>query len=249
MGSTGNSKSSNKYANNPTNDKNDLSGVTSFPDDTVLGNDKAIEAATKWFADDKMSNYIEWTDKLTTDEYDAIRFYTGSGYDELNKELYELSWDKMDDDLKSYASDLYEGINKFELNKAINITRATSASYVFEGTSKWVGENTVADAETIKKAIKENPYKQFNGFQSASTGAEPVFGGNLVIHYVIPPSKGAGAYVQPMSRHGSEREFVINSNAVVKFDPNSVRIDNEERIHVNAEWVGQAYDQHFDKKR
>ena len=244
MGSTGSSKSDSQYVNAPSNDENDISGVATFPDETD-GWNVARDTARDWFANSENSNYTEWVQGLTDPERVAVAFYTDSGYDDLNRDLYETPWDEMSDNLKRQASNLYQAINKFELNQAIEVTRITRANFIFPNVSGRADESYFY-VDTVRKALEDNPYKQFNGFQSASTGYKPVFGGNLVIHYTIPAAKGVGAWVDPISENSGEREFVINTNAVVKFDPSSVRLEDG-IIHVNAQWLGQAQDQAFGK--
>ena len=139
---------------------------------------------------------------------------------------------------KKQATAFYDAINKFELNKAIQVSRGTSLSYI----------GGASNADELKAFLSQTDgVVQFNGFQSASTGPHPAFGGSLIIHYTIPPSKGAGAYVRPISMHPGEGEFTINNNAVVKFDLDSITKKGGS-VHINATWLGQAADQVFNKK-
>jgi len=234
-----------ELAKYPTKDANDLEGVTDFSDSGWSGTDK-------WFANPKLSNYTEWKDGLTGAQMDAIEDYTGSGYSDLNAALYGTNWDDMSDSAKKTASNLYEAINNFELNKAIHVARGAelrqTLGFAYGEVDFYNPEKAV---QQIKNKLAETGgVYQYNGFQSTSTGSYPAFGGGkgLIIHYTIPPSKGAGAYLRPLSMHSGEREFTLNTNAVVRFDPNSV-VYKGGTYHINAEWLGQAKDQKFKKKK
>ena len=224
----------NGLVNTPSDDENDLEGVALFEKSNVNPNSHV----DKWFANPKLSNYTDWQKGLTAEERNAIAFYTGSGYDNLNDDLYNKPWAEMSNSYKEKASNLYNAINKFELNKAIQVSRATYLSYF---------GNAHTTEQFLSVLQQTGGIYQFNGFQSTSTGPKPAFGGDLIIHYTIPPSKGAGAYTRPISEHPSEREFTINTNAVVQFDLSSVKSDGY-HTHVNAVWLGQAADQAFKKK-
>ena len=96
---------------------------------------------------------------------------------------------------------------------------------------------------------KSNGVLQNDGFLSSGADDHGVAiqGSGLVLHFKIPPSKGAGAYVAHLSSLGTlENEYLINNNAVFKFDPNSVHSQGG-KIHVTGEWLGQAKKQSFDK--
>lgn len=232
-----------EFSNYPTNDKNDVKGVTDFDDDSYSGTDK-------WFANSKMSNYSKWAASLTPAESAGFNHYTGSGYGGLNKSLYEVPWSEMSPSQRKTASAVYEALNRFELNKAIHVARGTDINYIFGSDLSYkfkTGDKKSAMA-LMKNALSETDgVMQFNGFQSTAAGYRPPWG-EMVIHYTIPPSKGAGAYVRPISNHASEREFLLNSNAVVKFDTDSLRFENG-KLHVDATWLGQAKDQAFSKKK
>ena len=197
-------------------------------------------ATDKWFANPKMSNYTEWVGGLSKDEKGGLVHYTGNGYGYVNSELYENAWDNMPASAKKMATDIYNGINKFELNKSIPTVRKMPMVYL--GGAK--------NANELKEYLKNNPQQQFNGFLSSAVGDKPTYGhGNLLVHSVCPPSVGAGAYIRPISQLGHEREFLWNNNSVFNFDVNSLHYDPADGYwHVNATYVGRAKDQHFDKK-
>lgn len=110
MGSTG----SNSLINKPT---SDTSKYTVF--DSYTG-------SIKWFDNDKNSNSSKWVNNLLTpDEKDSIVHYTGSYYKKVNSALYTTKWDDMSDYDKEHASNIYNGLNKFELKNGIETVRGT----------------------------------------------------------------------------------------------------------------------------
>lgn len=220
------------YANSPTKDKNDKSGIS----------ENMNSSPWSWFNDPENSNYEEWRDNLTEADIKGLKHYIGSGYEWMQNELYKKPWSEMSDSEKAYASKLYEALNKFELNQAITLRRRTDFQiFGAEQNSKM----TVAQ---LKKLLGMNDTFQSNGFLSFTANLDyKVFSHNkgVVIDMVMPPNKGGGAWTG--TYNSSEQEFIVNSNSVLKFDPTSVRREKDGLIHVNAEWLGQAKDQVFKK--
>ena len=203
----------------------------------------SYEGSQKWMANPKLTNSVEWQKGLTGEEMNAIGSYTGSGYGGINTELYTKPWDEMSPSMKQKAAALYEAINKFELKKGITITRQCD--------SKIFGHKGMS-LEQIKNAITKNGgYIQNDGFMSFGTNDHGVAiaGSGVIISLKVPPSKGAVAYVNPISTHkgSSENETIVNSNSVLKFDASSIKqVGN--KVYVEAEWVGQAKQQTIDPK-
>ena len=203
----------------------------------------SYEGSQKWMANPKLTNSVEWMKGLTSDEMSAIGSYTGSGYSGLNTALYNKPWDELIDYQKEKASNLYNAINKFVLKKGITITRQSD--------SKIFGHAGMS-AEQIKNAIiKNGGYIQNDGFMSFGTNDNGVAiaGSGVIISLKVPPSKGAVAYVNPISTHkgSAENETIVNSNSVLKFNPDSVKqVGN--KVYVEAEWVGQGKMQTIDPK-
>ena len=98
----------------------------------------------------------------------------------------------------------------------------------------------------LKRLLPKNPVIQNDGFMSFTTdgGGHGINGHGLVINLHIPESVGAGAYVNHISLHDEEHEFLVNNNAVLRFDPKSVRLQNPNSPHsqivVDAYWLGQG---------
>jgi len=232
MGATGGSKYASK----------DIGKITHFTDN--------VNSTIKWFKNEKLSNFTEWADNLTDDEKAALDHYTGSGYYSMNDALYGTDWDDMSASQKKELSDLYNGLSKFELKKAIEVVRKCD----FKLLGKKSGSMT---EQQLKDAIVKNGgIIQNDGFLSAAASNSTTYGANsgLVIHITVPPSKGAGAFVAPISWAGTgEKEFLFNNNALLKFDPKSVKSVSDgfgaSHLEVNAQWVGRATKQSFSKSK
>ena len=207
---------------------------------TVFG---SYTGSQKWMANPDLTNSVAWMQGLTPEQKSAIESYTGSGYSGLNVALYNTPWDQMTPAMKQKAAALYEAINKFELKKGITITRQCD--------SKMFGHAGMS-LEQIKSAITKNGgYIQNDGFMSFGTNDHGVAiaGSGVIISLKVPPSKGAVAYVNPISLHkgAGENETIVNSNSVLKFNPDSIKkVGN--KVYVEAEWVGQAKSQTIDPK-
>ena len=195
----------------------------------------------KWMANPDLTNSVEWQKGLTPEQYSAVQHYTGSGYVGINNAMYGKPWDQMTASEKQKASNLYEAINKFELKKGITITRQCNTQ-IF-------GQPGMT-MEQIKSTLDKNGgYVQNDGFLSFSTNNTGVAinSSGVIIRLRVPPSKGAVAYVNPISLHkgSTENETIVNSNSVLKFDTGSMKqVGN--KIYIEADWVGQAKNQTID---
>lgn len=231
MGDTG-------YIKKPTNDENDLEGIAELVNSNGV---HTFSSADKWFKNPKISNYAEWKTDLTDAEDSAISYYVSSAYKSLNKDLYNNPWEQMDSTHKKRASDLFEALNKFELNKSVRLLRLCDAQ-IFG-----LPQGQKITADDLRKLVSENDGTfQTNGFLSFTTNTtHGTYSHNsgLAIDLVMPPNKGGGAWLG--GHNSSEQEFLLNSNAVLKFDPNSITKDQFGRLRISATWVGQAADQAF----
>ena len=202
----------------------------------------------KWFANPNLSNSSEWEGLLESDELSYLKKYTGNGYGKFNPLLYEQDWDTMSEYQKEPLKAIYNAINKFELKHGISVTRASD--FQIFGASE--GEKMTV--EQIKNVLSgTNGVVQNNGFLSAGANSHgaAIAGSGLVVDYKIPPSKGAGAYINPIShlKGAGENEFLINNNAIFQFDLNSIHKGTDGKIHATAYWLGQAKKQAFKKKK
>ena len=191
----------------------------------------------KWFDNPKLSNAKDWREnQLTPAEKSAIDDYTGVGY-HVNDYLYTKPFEDMSIHYQGLTNRLEDALNKFSLNKGINTTRQTDFK-VFKGAHTIDG---------IKNFLAKNGgFVQHNGF--VSSGADnhgvSIAGSGLVIHYKVPPSDGAGAYVRQLGM-GGENEYLFNRNAIFHYDANSLYKGSDGKIHVTAIWVGRNSKQVF----
>ena len=220
-------------------DENDVEGVTTFTNNP--------SSTVKWFNNPKMSNMAEWEGDLTSEQKHAITYYTSSGYGSINPSLYDTPWSDMSDHMKGLASNIYEGLNKFELNKAINTVRNCDFQIFGANQGQEMSVEQVKDYLTNKT---KDGLVQVNGFLSSTTKPGGTFHHNSGLHidFEVPPNKGGGGYVSTAGVNSGEGEYLFNSNAVFQFDPNSVE-QKGGVIHVKAKWVGQAADQAFKNKK
>lgn len=208
----------------------------------------SYSGSQKWFANPNLSNSSEWKGLLTPDELHYTKEYTGNAYSGYNTNLYEKDWDTMTEGQKEPLKHIYNALNKFELKHGITVTRASD----FQIFGADYGEKMTV--EQIKNVLSgTNGVVQNNGFLSAGANQHgaAIEGSGLVVDYKIPPSKGAGAYIDPISHlsGANENEFLINNNAVFQFDLNSIHKGTDGKIHATAYWLGQAKKQAFKKKK
>ena len=217
-----------------------------FKDNIYLYGAGNGEEATKWWKEHtEYSNTEEWIKSMTDEELKAVKSWTGGGYDSWAKRLYKTPWDDLSESDKARAINLYNALNKFELKKGIQVNRMTDF--------KIFGSNKRMTADEVMKFIKnntDNGLLQVDGFVAFSTKSKgvSVAGSGLIIHMQVPPNKGGGAYVSAPAWNDHEKEYLVNNNSIMKFDPNSVYKDDSGRVHVNAKLVGRAKMQTIDPK-
>ena len=200
----------------------------------------ALLKSTDFFS--KHSNADSWANGgISGDEYDALRHYTGSGYSAMNKNLYTKDYKDMSPTIREKIQHAEKGLSKFELQKGIQVTR--QADFKIFG-AKSGDLMSVAQVKDYIKKNGTNGVLQNDGFLSAGANnhGAAIDGWGLVLHFKVPPSIGAGAYVNPISMHegAGENEFLFNSRSRFKFDLSSIRKDSSGRVHVTAVWVGRG---------
>ena len=192
-----------------------------------------VSNADDWFK--KNSNYSDWSP--TSDEIDTIKWYTAGGYG-INKVLYETPTSGLNDSQVKMVNDLQNALSSFKLNKGIEVTRQSDFRMFGKDSYKKMSVDEIKDwIKETGGVIQNNAFLSF----SADTDGRAIMGhSGLVLHLRVPPSKGAGAFVKYYSSHSNENEYLLNNNAVLKFDPNSVDVDSKGRIHITANWLGRA---------
>lgn len=240
MGSTGNKKSGGGgLVNTPVGSANVINELmqlkyTDFKDGS---------GADKWFANETLSNFKEWYNDLTPSERESIDWYTGSLYGPLNDNLYNTPWDEMDENIKDHAANIYNALSKFELKHAIGLTRQCDFQIFGANYGEQMSVQQVKDFLGQRNGVVQN-----DGFLSAGADnhGTSVDGAGLVIHFKIPPSKGAVGFIKPLGI-SHENETLINNNAVLQADMSSIHKEGS-KIHVDMYWLGQAQTQTIDPK-
>lgn len=202
----------------------------------------AMEKSTKWFADPSNSNSEEWTKNLKNDELKAIKDYTGESgisYHQINKELYTRDWKDIKPAVKDRINNIDNAMNNSILLNGMTVTRQCDFK-IFGAAS---GDRmSIEEVKDYLKTNSKNNVLTNAGYLSsgANNHGASIDGSGLVVHIKIPPSKGAGAYVNPISKFASssENEFLLNRGGMYKFDPGSMYTDWKGHIHINAVWVG-----------
>ena len=202
------------------------------------------QGARKWFNNPKLSNYDTWKDGMSDSQEGAITKYVDGYYTEINSAQYGTPWEEMSNKEKELISNLHNGINGFDLNHGITINR--QSDFQLFGAS----EGSKMTVNQIKDFLAQNGnVLQNDGFMSFSTdpnGHAIGTTGGLVIHLRVPPSQGACAYLGKFGL-SSENEVLVNNNAVMRFDTESVTKDSNGKIHITADWLGQAKSQTISK--
>lgn len=134
------------------------------------------------------------------------------------------------------------GIDKFVLTKGIQVTR--QCDFKIFGAASGEKMSVAQIKDFIKKNAGADGTLENKGFLSfgANNHGAAIDGSGLVIHAKVPPSIGAGAYVNPISHlsGAAENEFLFNAYSRFKFDLSSIRKDSSGKIHINAVWKGRG---------
>ena len=204
-----------------------------------------------WLDDPEVSNNTSWIDTYKTEEdrvevTDALWRYTSRSYKTVNDALYNKPWDKISDETKQEIAMLQDAINRYEVHKGIEVTR--QSDFVMLGAEEFdkMTLQQVKDFFSATDGIVQND--AFMSFSFDDTGRAIMGHSGLVTHLRIPPAKGAGMYIAPYSGHPSEREYLLNNNAILKYDVSKFKQTEDGKIHVYADWLGQADKRTIDRR-
>ena len=136
---------------------------------------------------------MQWTNSLSKEQYEAINYYTGAGYDNINDSLRGFS---------SFATGNYE--------RAVNIHRALSKAYIPKRCTVYRGAS--AQALGALKNLRDEELVGAHvvdlGFMSTSLDRDDAFYGE--VNFVIDVPAGAhGAYVGYLSQLGHYEKEVL----------------------------------------
>lgn len=209
---------------------------------------EALMKSSRFFSEN--SNAGQWIASLTGDEYQAISYYTGVGYTPINKAMYTQDYEDMSPSMQNTVDSMQNGMDKFVLTKGINITR--QCDFQIFGANKYESMTKEQIIDFIKNNADSDGTLQNDGFLSfgANNHGAAIAGSGLVLHAKVPPSIGAGAYVNPISQHSgsTENEFLFNAYSRFKFDLSSIREDSSGKIHINCIWKGRGTNKSKKKK-
>lgn len=142
------------------------------------------------YPDDVDRHYAGWAKRLTRDEGDAIHGFTGSEYIDLNRELRAGA-----DIAKDYRASLIQAA----IAKA---PKPPPPELVWRGVSGWPDE------------FKDGDVRKFSGFQS--TTISPLFAKGWNNRYLLEIKPSRGAYINRISMHKTEYEYLLPHNAEYK---------------------------------
>lgn len=203
--------------------------------------DRATKQALKFFKNDENSNFVDWEESLDWNQRGSIAQYTEDegSYTYINKDLNTIGYSKLDNITKKEVDDIDSAIASFGLYQRIQTTRQADFRMLgFDKTDK------PSRSKIISKLEQSFGYMDFKAYLSSSCDevGRTVNAHGVTVHIQVPPSIGAGAYInhKRLSHIGSENEFLFARNSVLKYDINSLAV-KAGVFHINAEWIG-SYD-------
>lgn len=154
-------------------------------------------AASKWGKE----TYKSWEKSLTAEEKEAVTTYTGSWATDVNAKLRTSgdvsSWDK------SSVANLDKALAKGSLPEDLIVHRGMSYSKLTDAMESG--------------ALTPGSILHDKGYGSSSVHSDRAFTGNVRLRVRVPAGS-PGAYVENLSSHKSELEFLLprNSSYVIK---------------------------------
>lgn len=157
----------------------------------------------------KVRDMDSWTDdfikRLTSDEIDGVKAYTGYHYEEMNEYLRGISSSISNMD-KEAIKNATKALEKGKLPKDVIVRRGSGYNMLDE-----LGIDLKDKTKIIGSIVTDH------GFTSTSPDTSGGFSGR--IEYVIKVPKGSeAAFVDKMSRHKGEEELLINRGALYRIE-------------------------------
>lgn len=113
--------------------------------------DDEVSHTLKWMQNEKLSNYNEWEEGLTSQQKHAISEFTGSEYHHSFAELYDTPWEQMTPQEQKIAQNLYDALNGFELRKPIVVYRKADTK-IFGSDNMSVDDLKALEGDNGKKS-------------------------------------------------------------------------------------------------
>lgn len=139
----------------------------------------------------------DWKYDMTGKERDTLTDYTETFFSRVN---YDLRWDNTED-FEKQISELDSAISKFNLTSDIVTYRGVSKS-AFGGGVPEIG-SIISDKAYLSTSIDKSV-------------VEKNFNKGYILKINVPKGKGRGAYVDSISYHKGEREFLMKRGSKLK---------------------------------
>ena len=172
-------------------------------------NFKDPHAAHAFFGDNQPgSMYQSWKSNLSNWQTESVKDYTGSDYRAMNGVLRgTISTDNADVGTFMQIGGVTTAIQQFDLKSPIIVYRGTSHKI-------FGGKFTVDQFNQMKGCTITD-----NGFgSSAADKAHSWKHKGYIMKITVPQGKGRGAWVDPMSLHKGEQEFIIQRGSQYRID-------------------------------
>lgn len=150
--------------------------------------------------------FPDWKKNLTPEQLSAVRYYTGSAYEDINDALRISGLSNAPHDMQETIARITSALDKFNLKKSLTVYRGASGAI-------FGGNKTVAEINAMARAGARLTDK---GFMSTSASEGANFGGDYRFVITVPAGTGRGAYVAPVSHYRSENEFLLQRNSTFK---------------------------------
>lgn len=204
-------------------DDSDWLGMDETPDGFAVYNSRTAVADTD--RDMGLNNggaADQWAAALTEQELDALRRYTERASD-FNTHLRQQKAPTTDDNALAGALD------RFVLPNAIVAHRTSSADLLG-------GASTVDEIRRMVGSVVTD---------RAFTSSTMVYGmfeayDDIVYHIKTPKGARAGAYIDGVSAHDGEKEFLFNRGGCYRIL--GAYTDGDGMVNVNMEWIGRKTD-------
>lgn len=139
--------------------------------------------------------FKDWYDSTTAEERDGCITYTGGAYSTINKYLREGTLDSAPQWVKDAVRNSDKAMDKFVLKEAITVWRGGSNRLIG-------GARTVDDINAMKGAIVVD-----KGITSTAVTRDGAWYG-MKYEIVYPKGRGRGIFIDPISAHHGEKEFM-----------------------------------------